>query len=211
MNTPIPSKRYNSTRLVIVAVAAAVSLAVVFALVGGKSSSKPKVPGETQPVTIVGSALKKFADGTDPMVGTKAPTLEGKAFDGSARSITPGDGKATLVLFVAHWCPHCQREVPRIVAWEQAGQVPAGLQIRVVSTSVDPASGNYPASAWLAKVGVTDPVMADDDKSSAAAAYGLPGFPYFVLLRADGSVAKRFSGEIEAADLTKLINEALAS
>jgi thiol-disulfide isomerase/thioredoxin len=210
MNTPIRS-RYNSTRLVIVAIGAAVVLALVFAIIGGKGSSKPKVPGETQPVTITGAPLKKFADGTDPTIGTKAPALVGKSFDGSARSITPGDGKDTLVLFVAHWCPHCQREVPRIVAWEKSGLVPAGLQIRFVSTSVDPARGNYPASAWLAKEGVTDPVIADDDKSSAASAYGLPGFPYFVLLRGDGTVAKRFSGEIEAADLTTLINTALAA
>ena len=206
------SPRNSTTRLVVIAVAAAVVLAVVVALVGGKSTKKvATLPGETQAVTVVGDPLKSLGDGADPMIGVKAPTLQGKAFDGSARTITPGDGKATLVLFVAHWCPHCQREVPRIVAWEKSGLVPPGLQIRFVSTSVSSSRDNYPPSAWLTKEGVTDPVLADDDKSSAASAYGLPGFPYFVLLRADGTVAKRVTGEIEAADLTKVINAALAS
>ena len=38
--------------------------------------------------------------------------------------------------------------------------------------------------------------MADDAEGTAAAAYGLQGFPFLVLVDADGNVTMRTSGEL---------------
>jgi predicted DsbA family dithiol-disulfide isomerase len=52
--------------------------------------------------------------------------------------------------------------------------------------------------------------MVDDKDGSASKAYGLSGFPYFVLLDGDGRVKLRHSGEIETAVLEQAISEALS-
>ena len=57
------------------------------------------------------------------------------------------------IWFVAHWCPHCQAEVPRIVALAEQGRLPEGVDVAAVSTAVDATAPNYPPSAWLDRVG----------------------------------------------------------
>jgi len=74
-----------------------------------------------------------------------------------------------------------------------------------VSTSVSLDRPNYPPSAWLAKAGWAPPVLVDDAGSSAARAFGLTAFPYFVLVDGDGKVVARSSGELGPAALTELV------
>jgi thiol-disulfide isomerase/thioredoxin len=163
---------------------------------------------QTQPVTVTGAALPPLGDGTnDAALGLQAPTLSGKSFDGTPVTVAPG--KATLVVFLAHWCPHCQREVPRLVSWFQAGKVPAGLDVFGVATATTTTRGNYPPSDWLQSAQFPWPVLADSEKQDAAAAFGLDGFPFFVLLDSTGKVVLRQSGEIETDALTTQINAAL--
>ena len=51
--------------------------------------------------------------------------------------------------------------------------------------------------------------MADSASGTAANAYGLPGFPYFVALDSSGKVVGRASGEITTDQFAKLANGAL--
>ncbi len=92
-------------------------------------------------------------------------------------TITPGGGAPKLVVFVAHWCPHCQREVPLLVNWMSSGQKPANLDVVAVSTANDLSDVNSPASDWLKRENWPTPVMADSSDNTAANAYGLPGVP----------------------------------
>ena len=46
--------------------------------------------------------------------------------------------------------------------------------------------------------------MADSKDQAAAAAYGLKSYPYFVLVKADGTVAARASSELPPAELDSL-------
>jgi thiol-disulfide isomerase/thioredoxin len=193
----------------------ALGLSTLLAACGSKSASSSitldPAAQQTRAVTVTGTALPVLPDKrADPAVGATPPTLVGATFTGTPVTITPGTGGPMMVVFVAHWCPHCQREVPRLVKWIAAGTPPANLQIFAVSTGVMKSAGNYPPSTWLAKTQWPKPVIADDDNSSAAQAWGLPGFPYFVLVGADGKVKLRLSGEVGMDNLTKLINQALA-
>ncbi len=165
---------------------------------------------ETQPVTVTGAALPvPPAAGADSAIGMTAPTLSGFTFDGSPIDITPS-GRAKMVVFLAHWCPHCNREIPVLQSWAAAGGVPADLDIVGVSSAVTAQSDNYPPSKWLAGAEWVWPVLADSAESDAAAAYGVGGFPTFVIVGADGKVKIRSSGELPEADLDALVKQAVA-
>jgi cytochrome c biogenesis protein CcmG/thiol:disulfide interchange protein DsbE len=165
---------------------------------------------ETQPVTVDGTALPTPPDsGADPAIGAKVPTLHGFAFDGSPLDITPG-GRAKMVVFLAHWCPHCNREIPVLQSWAASGGVAADVDIIGVSTAVTAERDNYPPSLWLSGKQWTWPVLADSKASDAAKAYGVGGFPTFVIVGADGTVKVRSSGELPVADLDTLVKQALA-
>jgi cytochrome c biogenesis protein CcmG, thiol:disulfide interchange protein DsbE len=191
---------------VIAGVAAAVlAIFAVIAIVStGDDSSPESGVSETGQVEVTGTPLAEYvADGSDPAVGVIAPELDGQQFDGTAISVKPG--RPTLVIFLAHWCPHCQREVPVLTQWESAGGVPEGVDVIGVATGTDPALPNYPPSQWLADEQFPFPVMVDSEASDAAIAFGLSGYPYFVLLDADGKVVQRASGEIDPATLTPVL------
>jgi thiol-disulfide isomerase/thioredoxin len=166
---------------------------------GGTTSGQVEI-GST--VAVSGTPLPTLTDSTnDPAVGKTAPTLTGVTFKGSA--VTIGNtGQAHLVIFVAHWCPHCQAEVPRIVALQKAGQIP--VPVVSVATGTSSSEPNYPPSAWLAREGWPYPVLVDTKTSTAATSYGLPGYPFLVFVDAQGKVVRRLSGEVAPSDLTKL-------
>jgi cytochrome c biogenesis protein CcmG, thiol:disulfide interchange protein DsbE len=174
---------------------------------GDSSSSK----AETQPVTVTGAVLPTPAEsGADAAVGMTVPALRGFQFDGKPIDIT-GGGNAKMVVFLAHWCPHCNNEIPVLQRWAEAGGVPAGLDIIGVSTAVNAQQDNFPPSKWIVAKEWTWPVLADSKASDAAVAYGVGSFPTFVIVGADGKVKVRSSGELAVADLDALVKQAVAA
>jgi thiol-disulfide isomerase/thioredoxin len=168
---------------------------------------------QNRAVTVQGTALAPYpqeANAADPGIGQLAPTLVGQSFDGSPVTIGGPSPQPTLVAFVAHWCPHCNVEVPRLVQWIGAGGPPKDLRIVAVSTGVDKSAPNYPPSSWLAKLKWPEPVMADSADATAAQAYGLAFYPYLVVLGTDGKVLGRTTGELQIADLNTFVTDSLA-
>lgn len=168
-------------------------------------------PGEYQPVTVSGDALEPLGDsGTDGALQKSAPTLSGFDFDGAPVTVDPGsDGTPTMLVFLAHWCPHCNREVPRLLDWLDQGLVPTNLRIVGVATGSRSDQANWPPSQWLKDFKWPWEVLADSDTAAAAGAYGVDGFPFMVITDGGGKVVSRHSGEIEVADLTTMVNSAL--
>lgn len=211
-------------------IAAAVVVAAVLAIVlsgggpggdGGSSSVPPSASGggstaggsgaEVAPPVISGTPLAEFPgrDVTDPAVGQAAPEVTGTDFDGTPVSIE-ADGRPKVLLFLAHWCPHCQEEVPVVQTWVTAGGVPAGVDLISVATAIDPAAPNYPPDAWFAREGWTSPVIVDPT-NSVAQAYGLTAFPFWVFVGPDGNVRARTTGEVSIADLEAAIRGLIPS
>ena len=95
--------------------------------------------------------------------------------------------------------------------WNKAGKVPSGIDIIAVATGTDPANPNYPPSEWLAREEFPAlwPVIADSKDKTAGDAFGLGGYPYFVLIDGSGKVVKRMSGEIPMDELTVLLTALL--
>jgi thiol-disulfide isomerase/thioredoxin len=205
----------NRTPIFIVAavVAAALVALVVALAVGGNDddtagNTANGDPATTGTVTVSGDALPPFADGAnDPAVGMVLPTLEGHDQTGAPMTIS-ADGRPTMIMFVAHWCPHCQREVPVVQQWVDDGGLPDGVDLVSVSTAIDPSRPNYPPDAWLADEGWTAPALVDAD-DSAAQAVGLSAYRFFVAVAGDGRVVFRTSGEL-TADQLDAIASALA-
>ena len=214
-NAPSPSSPPGGRRWLVPALVAAflvVAGAVAFVATrsgGGSSSGSDAALVQQREVVVDGATLAAY-DSTapsDPAVGQVAPKVQGTSFDGTPVTIGgPGTGNR-LVLFVAHWCPHCQREVP-LLAPKLQGLVPGGGQVLTVATGTNASAPNYPPSAWLRKVGWKAPVLADSKGFEAAKAYGLSSYPYFVALDKDGKVIARGTGELAADAVSALFRSA---
>ncbi len=216
---PTRSTRRRSSReaqglppwLPIVVVVGVVALGVLAAVMAGRTAEDSAVDGiYVSDVFVDGDALPPAAGGgADPAVGMTAPELEGRSFDASLVSFL-NDGSPRVLVFVAHWCPHCQRDVADVTSYLADHPVPDGVEIQTVSTLVDENASNYPPDRWLESEGWPWPVMNDDEDNAAARAFGLTGTPLWVFIDADGRVVQRVSGEIGAADLWDRM-EALAA
>jgi thiol-disulfide isomerase/thioredoxin len=193
--------------LVLAAVIVAALAALVVTLVNDDESAATNF--DTDVATVQGNALVAPPDsGTDPAVGQKAPVVRGHGLTGKLVT-APVAGKPTVVLFLAHWCPHCQREAPVVQDYVDSGRVPKGSSLVAVATAIDPARPNYPPSEWLEREGWTSPVLADGN-GEAANAYGLPAFPYWVAVDAQGRVVERITGELTPRQIDDLFAAAKA-
>ena len=142
----------------------------------------------------------------DPAKGKPIPSVTGKAFDGSTIQITKGEPQ--LLIFAAHWCPHCNAEIPLLNDWIASGVIPSDVKITAIATATDKAKPNYPPEKWFKDKEWTQPVIADDNAGSIAKAFGAPGWPYLVAIDKDGKLAARGSGELPVADIETLVRAA---
>lgn len=188
----------------------AVATAALIAVLASSGSNNAKTASgveQTRDVQVTGTALAAFADGADTAVGQPIPEVQGAGFDGTPISITR-DGKAKVLVFVAHWCPHCQKEVPILAAYLPTHPMPADVQLVTVSTSTSPDRPNYPPSAWLADERWPGATIADSGNGAAASAFGLTSLPYFVAVDKNGNVVARTSGEITTDQFDTLVKQA---
>jgi cytochrome c biogenesis protein CcmG, thiol:disulfide interchange protein DsbE len=171
---------------------------------GGGSSERPSdLPSASAPAggaaVISGTPLPVFqSPASDPAVGAIIPEVT------TPEASITADGTAKLLLFLAHWCPHCQAEVPVVQDWVDAGSLPADVELISVSTAIAADRPNYPPDAWLEGAGWTAPVI-EDPTGSVADAYGLSAFPFWVFVNADGTVAGRLTGELTAEQLDEVV------
>lgn len=186
--------------------------AVVAITTSGSDTNTASGLVEMSAVTVNGDILPAYdeAVANDPAIGMTAPVITGKGFIGNTVT-TESTGTPMMLIFLAHWCPHCQREVPLLVEWSKSGKVPSGIDIIAVTTGTNPTNPNYPPSEWLAREEFPAlwPVIADSKDATAGDAFGLGGYPYFVLVDGNGKVVKRMSGAIPMDELTVLLTALL--
>lgn len=192
---PVP--RRSLTPFVLGGVVAVVIIAAVAAVViAGLVPAGVAEPAAQ--VTVSGGPLPAPADpAADPAIGQQLPAISGIGLDGQPIAIRPEDGPMAIVV-LAHWCPHCQAELPDIVRLIEQGGVPEGVSIIGLSTAIDAVRPNYPPSAWFEREGWAQPTLIDDADSRALEALGLSTFPGFVFVDGQGAVTLRLTGEIGA-------------
>ena len=165
---------------------------------------------QTAPVTVTGDPLPPMPPqipvtepGNDTAIGQVAPDLTGTDFVGEPVEIV-ADGTPRVVMFVAHWCPHCQREVPAVQGLVDDGLLPDGLELVIVSTAVREGDDGYPPQRWLEAEGWTGQIMRDADSFDALVAFGAGGFPFSVYLNGNHEVVARSAGELPVDIITQL-------
>lgn len=157
-------------------------------------------------VTVEGTTLGRFGGTTssDPEVGAPIPAVTGEDFGGD-QVVVADDGRAKMLLFLAHWCPVCQAEAPQVDAWLGAEGLPDGVDLYVIPTGTSSTRANYPPQTWLEREGLGDlPILVDDEDFTAADAFGLSAYPYWVFVGDDGRVLARVTGQIDSADLGRI-------
>ena len=188
---------------------------------GPNATIAPEVPAEFRgaigPVEVIGDPLVVLGSTdsiTDPAIGEPAPVIVGLSPAGETVRIDPANQGPTMVVFLAHWCPHCNAEVPRLNELRDAGRIPADLNVVAVATSSNPSAPNYPPGDWLEQVDWTWAAMLDGVDMErelwiAADAYGVEAFPFITLVDAAGLVVDRWSGESTTDELAAHISVSL--
>jgi len=160
-------------------------------------------------VAVDRTSLPRYPNaGDDPAVGMKIPVLRSVNPQGEPVT-TPAQGPA-LIVGLAHWCPHCQREVPVIMDVRNSKQWPSNVALVGISIFQNEDKGNYPPSEWLASEGWRDPILVDDADHHAANALGIRGTPTFVFVDAGGTVVYRSSGELPKRVVAGLVGQLAA-
>lgn len=164
-------------------------------------------------VSVAGEALPFFdSQAGDPAVGLTAPTLSGS--DWNDNEITIGaDGRAKIVVMLAHWCPFCQAEVPEIQAWVDAGGLPEGVDLygATILTNRVRDGRTWPPQNWLEGEGWTSPTIMDDQSNSIVTAYGVQATPTYVILGPNNENLGRVGGATGIEGLSAMAAMAAAS
>lgn len=211
------------TLLLIAALVAIVAvLAVVVVLVVGGDDNDSADVNPFRPVSVSGDPLpelsREIQDGAldDPAVGQPVPVVSGVDYEGNATIIDPATDGPTMVVLLAHWCPHCNAEIPMLNEWRDSGEIPDGLNIVGVSTGSSPDAPHFPPDEWLVEMDWQWPVLADDappDAESpppAMGAYGGTSYPTLVFVDAAGQVVERLSGEVPIDVIAPIADELVA-
>jgi thiol-disulfide isomerase/thioredoxin len=197
-------KLMNKNFIIVGAILLVVGLAVAIGVSLVDEPLDGNLPeGET---TISGDALPEYAGENDIniSVGLQAPSFSGPDQNSEIISLEK-NGKSKILLFLAHWCPHCQAEVPVVQEYIDTFGLPADVEVIGILTSIDRSRDNYPPHDWLVKEGWSETQIYDLDREIGTA-YGLNAFPYWVTLDKDLKVVNRVTGELTPDQITVLIN-----
>lgn len=132
-----------------------------------------------------------------------APDFKLPLFDGRTFQLADHRGQVVVVNFWASWCPPCRAEAPRLQAAYQAYR-----DRGVVFVGVDIQDTEDAARAFIDEFGLTYPNGPDHDLSITEA-YGVTGIPTTFIIDREGRLRQRWQGEIQEAQLTGFVEEAL--
>lgn len=121
-------------------------------------------------------------------------------------TIDPADGTARAWLVWAHWCPHCQRELPPLSDWytENADAYP-NVELLSITSSIDPARGN-PLEPYLDELQLPFPTIVDPDLALAEQ-FGLSAYPFWVFTAGDGTTLLRIAGFLEIEQVEEIFGQ----
>jgi thiol-disulfide isomerase/thioredoxin len=135
-------------------------------------------------------------------VGQPAPEVTYETFEGETASLADYEGRPLVVNFWASWCGPCITEMPAFEqVHQQLGDEVAFLGLNVQDTVED-------GQRFVDRMGVTWDLGRDPDGTLVQRLGGI-GMPTTVLIDADGVVREINTGELDADELTSLIEEHL--
>jgi len=130
--------------------------------------------------------------------GGKAPAFVLAATDGRQVSLASLAGRPAVINFWASYCPPCRAEMPLL-------QRDAGSSSNVQLVLINEGDNRQAARDFLDSVAVHQPALLDSDLSIGHA-YGAIALPTTVFIRADGTIAARHIGQLDAIVLAAQIS-----
>ena len=174
--------------------------------IGVTLSSEPVAAGLPEgEITISGEPLPEFAgqNDLDIVAGLPATTFSAPNENSEIISLEK-NGNAKALLFLAHWCGYCQKELPIVQNLINTVGVTNGVEVIAVATAIDRGRENYPPQKWLADEGWSELQLYDLEREIGAA-YGLNAFPYWVFLDKDLNVVARRTGNLPQDQVGQLL------
>jgi cytochrome c biogenesis protein CcmG, thiol:disulfide interchange protein DsbE len=195
---------------VLVGLAVVGFVAVVAVTSANDELGVPDITDIAGPVTIDGPPLPALPqEGSDPLTGQGVAAPVATVLDLEGNEVTIGaPGQAQVLVFLAHWCPVCQQEVPVLVDLIDAGGVPDGVELIAVLTGLDPSRPNWPPDVWLEREGYTGMIVRDAPGDQLMGAFGMRAYPAWAVIDAQGHIQTRRTGLLPLVGIAQLFDEA---
>lgn len=168
------------------------ALRLTLPLVAALAGCAPAPAPAPSPPALLAVATPTFAAPAEfPLKGKPWPKVGFATMDGNPKQLADYAGKTVLLSLFAHWCPHCQVEIPRLEL-EVATRKPADFVFVPVECS---AGSMDDVKAFIAEYKVTTPVF-KDALHDVEVAFDLKSYPTLFLLGPDGTVRQTWTGEL---------------
>ena len=155
---------------------------------------------------IRGKYLPKLVQGyEDSALGWEAPEVKAVGLDGEEIYIG-GEGPTTLIIVLAHWCPHCRNEVRELAPFLNETDSLDRVRMVTLLTSINDERPNFPPHTWLDLEKWPVPSIVDTPSSQIATAYGISSFPFFIVINDKGEIALRMPGRLGIETLSRLLD-----
>jgi cytochrome oxidase Cu insertion factor (SCO1/SenC/PrrC family) len=133
-----------------------------------------------------------------PSPGGKAPSFTLTGTDGRQVTLASLAGKPAVINFWATYCPPCRAEMPLL-------QKQVGSQKGVHLVLVNEGDSSRAARDFLDSLGIHQSALLDSDLG-VGHEYGAVALPMTVFIRADGTIAARHIGQLDAAVLASYLS-----
>jgi thiol-disulfide isomerase/thioredoxin len=191
-----PSK-LSPTVIVVMALAIGISLFIELRWHHARNpapAGKPAAPaaasaGALNPA-LATRAMKRLTIHPRPRAMPRIVALDGK---GGRHDLSEWKGKVLLVNFWASWCPPCRREMPEIIALQNAYE---GKDFKVIAISEDYKGYDWAFSA-LKMMGGQGLTLLWDKGNASLKAIGMKGLPVTLLVDRQGREVARLIGPAE--------------
>lgn len=134
-------------------------------------------------------------------VGQKAPAFTAETVGGGRVSVGEDEAEATMLVFFATWCPHCQDEAPVMSELESQYE---GLQM--VMVGIDGEDNPQKVQQFVEEYDIESPAVYDP---ALGPEYGVSGYPTTYVLDGENRVVGAHSGEAPREVYEGWIEEAL--
>jgi len=120
-------------------------------------------------------------------VGQKAPSFTAETVGGGNASVGGGEARATMLVYFATWCPHCQKEAPVISELESQYD---GL--RVVMVGIDGEDNPDKVREFVKHYDLESPAVYEPKLGPE---YGVSGYPTVYVPGGENRVVDANAGE----------------
>jgi len=136
-------------------------------------------------------------------VGSEAPAFTAETVGDGEVSVGGGSAGATMLVFFATWCPHCNNEAPIISDLE--GQYE---DLRVVMIGIDSEDDPEKVREFVERYDIAGPAVY---QLSLGSTYQVSGYPTTYVLDGNETIVAAHSGEAPSSVYEGWIEEALGS